>query len=163
MQAGVSLLDMNVMPMFMIIALDVIITMHISISCLAVICSPTVIFPILREATSETNGPRVSFLLYCISFIYIASCLLFCNLYFPIYTTKIPKIFILLLELCCDIFPWVPDLDRTHLRAWLVYDWIRGITIMYIGITSATSRSKQFCIYYYYSTHRPLSSMHLEY
>ena len=49
-----------------------------------------------REATSETYGPRVSFLLYCISFIYIASRLLFCNLYFPIYTTKIPKIFTLL-------------------------------------------------------------------
>ena len=32
------------------------------------------------------------------------------------------------LELCCDIFPWVPDLDRTHLRAWLVYDWIGGVT-----------------------------------
>ena len=27
----------------------------------------------------------------------------------------------------------------------------------------ASSRPKQFCIYYYYSTHRPLSSMHLEY
>ena len=49
----------------------------------------TVIHAILREATSETYGPRVSFLLYCISFIYIASHLLFCNLYFPIYTTKI--------------------------------------------------------------------------
>ena len=67
-----------------------------SINCSAVICSPTVIHAILREATSETYGPRVSFLLYCISFIYIASHLLFCNLYFPIYTTKIPKIFILL-------------------------------------------------------------------
>ena len=39
---------------------------------------------------------RVSFLLYCISFSYIASRLLFCNLYFPICTTKIPKIFTLL-------------------------------------------------------------------
>ena len=29
-------------------------------------------------------------------FHYTASCLLFCNLYFPIYTTKIPKIFTLL-------------------------------------------------------------------
>ena len=44
----------------------------------------------MREATSETYGPRVSFLLYCISFI-IASRLLFCNLYFPIYTTKYQK------------------------------------------------------------------------
>ena len=35
--------------------------------------------------------------------------------------------------------------------------------IMYIGITSMTSRLTPACIYYYYSTHRPLSSMHLEY
>ena len=38
---------------------------------------------------------------------------------------------IYVLELCCDIFPWVPDLDRTHLRAWLVYDWIGGVTSWY--------------------------------
>ena len=69
--------------------------MRFSINCSTVICSPTVIYAILREATSETYGPRVSFLLYCISFT-IASRLLFCNLYFPIYTTKIPKIFTLL-------------------------------------------------------------------
>ena len=25
------------------------------------------------------------------------------------------------------------------------------------------NRSKRFCIYYYYSTHRPLSNMHIEY
>ena len=35
------------------------------------------------------------------------------------------------LELCCDIFSWVPDLDRTRLRAWLVYDWIGGVTSWY--------------------------------
>ena len=98
MQAGVGLLDMDVMPMFMISALDIIITMRFSINCSAVICSPTVIHAILREA-SETYGPRVSFLLYCICFIYIASRLLFCNLYFSIYIIKIPKIFILLLSL----------------------------------------------------------------
>ena len=91
-----SLLDMDVMPMFMIIALDVIITLHFSINCSAVICSPTVRYAILREATSETYGPWVSFPSYYISFIYIASRLLFSNLYFSIYTTKIPKIFILL-------------------------------------------------------------------
>ena len=33
--------------------------------------------------------------------------------------------------------------------------------IMNIGITSETSRVTPACIYYYYSTHRPLSSMHL--
>ena len=38
---------------------------------------------------------------------------------------------IYVLELCCDIFPWVLDLDRTHLRIWLVYDWIEGVTSWY--------------------------------
>ena len=94
MQVGVGLLDTDVMPMLMM--LDVIIIMRFSINCSAVICSPTVIHVILRETTSETYGPWVSLLLYCISFIYITSRLLFFNLYFPIYTTKIPKIFTLL-------------------------------------------------------------------
>ena len=57
------------MPIFMIIALDIFTTMRFSINCSAVICSPTVIHAILREATSETYGPRVYFPLY----------------YFPIY------------------------------------------------------------------------------
>ena len=97
MQNRFGLLDTDVMPIFMIIALDIFITMSFSINCSAVICSPTVIHAILREATSETYGPRVyftsyRFLIYNSSFLFI----LFCNLYFPIYTTKIPKIFILL-------------------------------------------------------------------
>ena len=33
--------------------------MHFSINCSPLICSPTVEFAILREATSETCGPRV--------------------------------------------------------------------------------------------------------
>ena len=92
-----GLLDMDVMPIYMIIALDIIITMRFSINCSAVICSPTVIHAILREATSETYGPRVYFTSYKFP-IYNSNLLfiLFCNLYFPIYTTKIPKIFILL-------------------------------------------------------------------
>ena len=97
MQNRFGLLDTDVMPIFMIIALDIMITMHFSINCSAVICSPTVIHAILREANSETYGPRVSFLLYCISFIYIASRLLFIlqSLFSNLYH-KIPKIFILL-------------------------------------------------------------------
>ena len=35
--------------------------------------------------------------------------------------------------------------------------------IMNIGITSVSSRPTPACIYYYSSTHRPRSSMHLEY
>ena len=57
MQAGVGLLDMDVMPIFMIIALDIIIIMRFSINCSTVFCSPTVLFSILREASSETYGP----------------------------------------------------------------------------------------------------------
>ena len=59
-----DLLDTDVMPMFMIIALDVIIIMRFSINCSAVICSATVIYDVSREATSETYGPRVYFKSY---------------------------------------------------------------------------------------------------
>ena len=41
----------------MIITLDIVITLRFSINCSAVICSPTTICAILREATSETYGP----------------------------------------------------------------------------------------------------------
>ena len=50
-------------------------------------------YAILREATSETYGPRV----YLLS--YKFSSLFYLHLYFPIYIIKIPKIFILLLSL----------------------------------------------------------------
>ena len=42
--------------------------MHFSINCSAVICSPTIIYAILREATSETYGPRVYFPSYNLLF-----------------------------------------------------------------------------------------------
>ena len=57
MQNRFDLLDTDVIPIFMIIALHIIITMHFSINCSAVIRSPTVIFAVLRKATSETYGP----------------------------------------------------------------------------------------------------------
>ena len=57
----VDLLDMNVMPIFMIIALYIVITLRFSINCSAVICSLNVIFSILREASSETYGPGSTF------------------------------------------------------------------------------------------------------
>ena len=98
MQAGVSLLDTDVMPMFMIIALDIVITMRFSIDCSVVICSPTVIFAILREATSETYCPWVY--LHHISFLstcqFLSPFLYFAIFYFPIYKPKIPKLFTLL-------------------------------------------------------------------
>ena len=64
MQNRFGLLDTDMMPIFMIIALDIVMTLRGSINCSIVIRSPTVIFAILREATSETYGPRVSFPLY---------------------------------------------------------------------------------------------------
>ena len=44
--------------------LDILITMRFSINCSTVICSPTVKYAILREATSETYGPQVYFTSY---------------------------------------------------------------------------------------------------
>ena len=63
-EAGVGLLDTYVMPICIIIALDNIITLLLSINCSTMTCSPTIIFAILGEATSETYVPRVSFPLY---------------------------------------------------------------------------------------------------
>ena len=94
-----GLLDTDVMPMFMIIALDNFIIIPFSINCSAVICSPTVIHAILREATSETYGPRVYFTsykfpIYNSSLIFILQSLLF-NLYYK--NTK--NIYLILLSL----------------------------------------------------------------
>src|SRR5918994_3717787 len=85
MQNCFDLLDTDVIPILMTIALDIIITMRFSINCSAVICSPTVIHAIMREATSETYGPQVYFTSYKFP-IYNSSLLfilqsLFSNLY----------------------------------------------------------------------------------
>ena len=97
MQNCFGLLDTGVMPMFMIIALDIIITLRSSINCSVVICSPTVLFAIFREATSETYGPRVYFPSYKFPIYYFPShqfpIYYFAIFYFPIYKPKIPKIF----------------------------------------------------------------------
>ena len=53
MQNHFVLLDTDVMPIFMIIPLDIIITLRFSINCSTLICSPTVLFAILGEASSE--------------------------------------------------------------------------------------------------------------
>ena len=121
MQNRFVLLDMDVMPIFMIIALDIFITMRFSINCSAVICSSTVIHAIMREATSETYGPWVyftsyNFLIYNSSFLFI----LFCNLYFSIYTIKIRKIFTLLSLLDLTFASAVKGLTTPLLR------WLRG-------------------------------------
>ena len=85
MQNCFSLLDTDVVPIFMIIALDIVITLGFSINCSSVICSPTVIISIVREGSSQTYGPRV----------YFPSYYYFAIFYFPINKPKIPKIFTL--------------------------------------------------------------------
>ena len=64
MQAGVDLLVSDVMPICMIIALDIVMTLRDSINCSTLIRSPTVILAIMREASSEHYGPRVYFTSY---------------------------------------------------------------------------------------------------
>ena len=59
--------------------------MRFSINCSAVICSPTIIFSILREASSETYGPRVYFPSYKFPIYYFAI------FYFLIYKPKTQK------------------------------------------------------------------------
>ena len=56
---SIGLLVSDVMPICMIIALHIMMTLRGSINCSTVICSPTVIFAILREASSEHYGPEV--------------------------------------------------------------------------------------------------------
>ena len=74
---------------YIIIALDIVITLCFSINCSTVICSPIVLFSILREASTETYGPRVYFPSYKFPIYYFAI------FYFPIYKPKVPKIFTL--------------------------------------------------------------------
>ena len=61
---SIGLLVSDVMPICMIIALDIIMTLRDSINCSTVIRSPTVILAIMREASSEHYGPRIYFTSY---------------------------------------------------------------------------------------------------
>src|SRR3990170_4423662 len=58
---SIGLLVSDVMPICMIIALDIVMTLRNSINCSTVIRSPTVILAIKREASSEHYGPRIYF------------------------------------------------------------------------------------------------------
>ena len=93
MQAGVGLLVLDVMPIYMIIALDIVIIICYSIDCPTVICLPTVILMLLREATSETYGPWVySHHINLYRFIYLL-CFYFAFYFLLcIYLSKIPKL-----------------------------------------------------------------------
>ena len=61
MQNRFGLLVSDVMPIYMIITLDIIITMRFSINCPTVICLPTVYYVYERDASSENYGPLVYF------------------------------------------------------------------------------------------------------
>ena len=61
---SIGLLVSDVMPICMIIALDIVMTLRSSINCSTVIRSPTVIFAIMIEASSEHYGSQVYFTSY---------------------------------------------------------------------------------------------------
>ena len=84
-----------------------VIIIHFSINCLTVICSPTIILMLLREATSETYGPRVYLLSYLLP-IYFYLHLYFLHLYY-----KIPKIYLSYHTISI----------RSHFRKWPWRDW----------------------------------------
>ena len=56
---SIGLLVLDVMPIDIIIAIDIVTTLRSSINCSTVIRSPTVIFSIMRESSSEHYGPQV--------------------------------------------------------------------------------------------------------
>ena len=64
MQAGVCLLVSDMIPIYMIIALNIVIKMLFSINCATVICSPTICYVFEREASSENYGPGSTFTYY---------------------------------------------------------------------------------------------------
>ena len=116
MQNCFGLLDMDVMPIFMTIALDIVITLRFSINCSTVICSPTVLFAFMREASSETYGPQVYFPSY----------------YFQIYKTKNPII------LCCNLF--IFTLFYLLLIFYIYLYWISLLQVAVKGLTTPLSR-----------------------
>ena len=110
MQNRFGLLDTDVMPICIIIALDIVITLRFSINCSTVICSPIVLFAFKREASSEIYGPRVYFpsylfLIYCFAFFIFRS--------IKQKTQKYLVIFYLVLSISI----------RSHLCKWPWRDW----------------------------------------
>ena len=91
--------------------LDILITMRFSINCSKVICSPTVEFPILREATTETYGPRIYLPSYyfSINFLFL-SLFILQSLFSNLYNKNTKNIYL-------TIF------IRSHFRKWPWRDW----------------------------------------
>ena len=142
------------MPIFMIIALDIIITLRFSINCSAVICSPTVIFSILREASSETYGPRVyfpsyKFPIYNFSFLFTFFAIFFT---FPSITVKglttplsrwvqVGVCLCRYLVACCVVSYWIYTLV---LKSWgNTYSTLLHHPFPFKGKTNASSRGRR--------------------
>ena len=90
--------------------LDNLITVHFSINCSTVICSLTVIFSILREASGETYGPRFYFPSYKFP-IYNSSLLFILQSFLSNVYNKIPKNIYLIIFI------------RSHFCKWSWRDW----------------------------------------
>ena len=86
--------------------LDILITMRFSINCSTVICSPTIDYAILREASSETYGPRFYFPSYKFPIHLILQSLL-SNLYH----TNTKNIYLIIISI------------RSHFCKWPWRDW----------------------------------------
>ena len=100
MQEGVSLLVSDMMPIYMIIALDIVITLHFSINCSTVICLPTVCFLSREKPLVKTMPPGSIF--YHISF----QSTFICIFTFYLYIIKYQKcIYLLILSLSDLAFP----------------------------------------------------------
>ena len=82
MQAGVGLLILDVMPIYMIIALDIVIIICSSINCPTVICLPTVCYFSREKPLVKPTAPGSSF-----SYIWLCDLLFLC-VYFQILNQK---------------------------------------------------------------------------
>ena len=109
MQAGVGLLDTDVMPICIIIALDIVITLRFSINSSSLICSSIVLFAFKREASSETYGPWVYYPSYLFPITILQSFI------FRSINQKNQKYFIFYLVLSISI--------RYHICKWPWRDW----------------------------------------
>src|SRR3989337_704935 len=80
MQTGVGLLILDVMPIYMIIALDIVIIICSSINCPKVICLPTVCYFSQEKPLVKSTALRSILLHICFPIYYLP--LLYSDLYF---------------------------------------------------------------------------------
>src|SRR3989337_1340768 len=73
MQTGVGLLILDVMPIYMIIALDIVIIICSSINCPTVICLPTVCYFSQEKPLVKPTAPGSSFSYICFASYFICS------------------------------------------------------------------------------------------